>query len=749
MAQVHFGPRQKPPLDGSVRSAAYSFIDKLREDDTAPGLHIEPISGAADPRIRTGRVTRFWRAVLTKFSMPSGDTHYIYLGTYPHDDAIELAKKVVVRVNPLSGITELVDADRLSMPEIHERTTIPSEKPKPPTSLPGADPFVPTSLLVDRFGISMTDLLALGVHEGLATLAVTARTQDELADVVVDADAPAWQQEVLLDLGTGSPLDDVRTRYQLGAAAGDSDEDVVAALAHPASRLEFSYIQDDQAMRAAIEDDDFGRWRVFLHPEQQDYAFTPRSGAFRLSGGAGTGKTVVLLHRARHLARANPDARIVLTTYNKTLAEALRENLRLLDRTIPVVDEPGTAGVFIGTVDAVSWRLLARSRVNGLPVDAAVEAVFGTLRGTRSNALDTSPDSAWRTALSRAGFDLPDSLRNPGFLAAEYVTVILPARITALDAYLTVARTGRGVALDRTRRRAVWEVIEAYRALSAEKGTTDYNEKAILAAAALDLAAAAGVSRPADHVLVDEAQDLTPSRLLLLRALVTPGPDDLYLAEDSRQRIYVPRVVLAQHGIAVRGRSRRLTLNYRTTAQNLDLATTVLDGSDLADMEGGAVAAPADRSARSGPPPQLIGLDSLEAAYESAAHILRGWLERDLAPETLCVLVRSGEEGAQLTDELTLRGLPVLAVGSKQVPGPGRISVMTMHRSKGMEFRNVILFGLTPEATSTQLAFLPDGDKPDALQRERALLYVATTRARDELVVMWDGERSDLLPVRV
>jgi superfamily I DNA/RNA helicase len=749
MAQVHFGPRQKPPLDGSVRAAAYGFLEKLREDDTAPGLHVEPITGSADPRIRTGRVTQFWRAVLTKFSMPSGETHYVYLGTYPHDDAIDLAKKAVVRVNPLSGIIELIDADRLSVPKIHEHTTALPKPPQAPARRPAADPFVPTSLLLDQFGISVADLLALGVHNDLAGLVITARTQDELANVIVEADAPAWQQEVLLDLGTGSSLNDVRTRYRLGAATGDSDEDVVAALSHPTSQLEFSYIDNDDALRAAIEDNDFDRWRVFLHPEQQDYAFAPRSGSFRLSGGAGTGKTVVLLHRARHLARTNPDARIILTTYNKTLAAALRDNLRVLDRTIQLVDEPGIPGIYIGTVDSISWRLLARSRAYGLPLTAAVESVLGTPAGTRTTGiLDASPDSAWRTALSQAGFDLPDSLRSPGFLAAEYVTVVLPARITTLDTYLSATRTGRGVTLDRARRRAVWQVVEAYRELGAAKGATDYNEKAILAATALELSAATGAPRPADHVLVDEAQDLTPGRLLLLRALVSSGPDDLYLAEDSRQRIYVPRVVLAHHGIAVRGRSRRLTLNYRTTAQNLDLATTVLDGTELIDIEDGAGTSPviADRSARSGPQPQLLGFDSLDAAYESAAQVLRNWLERDVAPETLCVLVRSGEEGSRLTDELTRRGLPALAIGSKQVPGPGRISVMTMHRSKGMEFRNVILFGLTPEATSTQLAYLPDGDKPDAMQRERALLYVATTRARDELVVMWDGERSGLLP---
>src|SRR5690606_13749044 len=142
--------------------------------------------------------------------------------------AIEIAKKAVVRVNPLSGITELVDADRLAVPENEERTTALPGMLRAPGPFPVEDPFVPKSLLLDRFGISVADLLALGVHHELAAQVITAGTQDELADVVVEADAPAWQQEVLLDLGTGSSLDDVRSRYRLSAAAGDSDEDVVA-----------------------------------------------------------------------------------------------------------------------------------------------------------------------------------------------------------------------------------------------------------------------------------------------------------------------------------------------------------------------------------------------------------------------------------------------------------------------------------------------------------------------------------------
>jgi hypothetical protein len=105
--------------------------------------------------------------------------------------------------------------------------------------------------------------------------------------------------------------------------------------------LDFHFFENNEELRAAIEDDDFGKWRVFLHPEQRDHATKARNGSFRLSGGAGTGKTVVLVHRARHLARRDPSARIILTPYNRTLAGQLVEQLRLeaQQRTIVVIGD--------------------------------------------------------------------------------------------------------------------------------------------------------------------------------------------------------------------------------------------------------------------------------------------------------------------------------------------------------------------------------------------------------------------------
>ncbi|MDO8150185.1 3'-5' exonuclease [Isoptericola sp. b408] len=746
MPQIILGP-SFGKLDGAVRKAAFAFLEKLQESDATPGLHIEPINGSADSRIRTGRVNDFWRAVLVKVQGQAAEAHYVYLGTYPHDEAISYARNAVVRVNPRNGIAELVKADQLVEPTLEERVTQVPSKPRPKPD----DVDLTTYPLLQTQGIAVADLLDLGIDTDTAVDAVTAETEDQMLAVAQRAPA-AWQGDALLDLSIGTGLAAVKEKLGLTAPPVTpdprSDEQLLDALKQPAARMDFAFIEDDAELRAAIEDDDFGRWRVFLHPEQRDYAFRPRNGAFRLSGGAGTGKTVVLLHRARHLARANRDARIVLTTFNKTLAASLAETLRMLDPTVPIAEAPGDPGIHVAGVDALARRVLARAEGKHSASQAWGETVASVLGPRSPYVLGVTTAARWDAAISSAGSELPAELRSQTFFVAEYSTVVVPNRIVSRDDYLRVRRPGRGVPLTRAHRVAVWEVIEAYRASADAAGSTDWDEKAMIAAAHLDTVAAGGGDRLADHVLVDEAQDLAPAKLVFLRSLVAPGPDDLFLAEDSQQRIYGQKIVLSRYGINVRGRSRRLTLNYRTTAQVLHYAVGVLAGEGWVDMEAEDASANGYRSARSGPTPHEVGVTSLVDEYERTGDLVLGWLEQGDAPETIGVLVRTRTLGDKVVHALSERDVKAKFVQDDATAGTGSVLVMTMHRSKGMEFKRVVLFGVSPDETGwgVGLSSLPAADRADAELRERSLLYVAATRARDELAVLWNGRRSELLP---
>ncbi|GAA0628975.1 3'-5' exonuclease [Sporichthya brevicatena] len=734
MPQIVMAPSKGGDVDTSVKKQAFAFLEKLSTDDSLAGLHIEPIAGCIDERVRTGRVNDFWRAVLFKLQGHGKDAHYIYIGVWPHDEAIAIARKSRLSVNPVNGIAELITATDGAVPAAAPARPIQAPKAEAPPSLLGSRGFDLQSLVED-----------LGIDPDLARAALAATSEDEM--LVLAETAVQWQGLALIDLASGTPLWTVKATLGLDtpvephpepATPEQEDDALIAALQHPAARLQFALIEDNEELRRALEDGDFAAWRVFLHPEQRKYASQSYNGPFRLSGGAGTGKTVVLVHRARHLARQNPAARILLTTYTRTLAEAMDHALQRLDPTLPRASKLGDSGVYVTGIDAAARAVLVGAKDLAMDLESVL--------GVRSPVISgRTAQNAWAQAAATVP-ELPDELSSAAFLSAEYAMVVLPGRITTRDEYLTARRPGRGVALDRKKRIAVWAAIEAYRSGASIEGSIDFAEVPAVAAAHLDRTAGQSGTPRVDHVLVDEGQDLTPAHWQFLRALVAPGPNDLFIAEDAHQRIYGQSVVLGRYGIQIVGRSQRLRLNYRTTAENLRYAVGALSGAAFVDLEGEPEVADY-RSARSGPAPRIIPCPSLTAELDKAAEEVSRWLAAGVEPEAIGLLVRDSHQATQLARGLDDRGVAVRVV-EQGAPRPGRPLVMTMHRAKGMEFSRVLIAGANADLLPAEylLKGLTDADRMDVLARERSLLYVAMTRARDELLITTSGSPSNLLP---
>lgn len=741
----------KDGMDPSINKKAYAFLEKLKADDTLPGLHIEPIQSAADPRVRTGRVDDSFRAVLFKVKSDFGPVYGFY-GIWPHDKAIKIARTTRLATNPVNGVPEVhrivgaVEAlagdgqvaDNSAPTGAGRRPSTAPALPVP-ADVPARSAAVTKEAPGWKEGLTAQDIhTRLGVDEELAARALAAPTEAELLDII-DSSSVQWQADALLELATGAPLEQVRSDLALDRAAvveGTEDEKFLAGLRLPAARMTFYTVEDNDELRRIIESGDFGAWRIFLHPQQREYAERTRKGSFRLSGGAGTGKTVVAIHRARNLARADPRARVLLTTYTRNLADDLAAQVHRLSGA-QTVTRLGRPGVFVKGIDQVAWAVIRHA---GAGIADAVEDVLGHRRKSPLNR----SGAAWSRAIGEAGQTLPAEIATTAFFEAEYETVVLPHRITTESQYLEVRRQGRGKSFSRARRTAVWRVIAAYRSAGRSEGGTDFGERAAIAAAWLERTGA----RLFDHVVVDEAQDLTPLHFQLLRALVAEGPDDLFLCEDSHQRIYGRKVTLSHYGIEIRGRARRLTLNYRTTAQNLAWAVNVLEGGSFTDLEGRAEEHPY-RSSRSGPAPILVPAGSPREQMRRAAAVVRSWLPADddagagaggvraAAPETIAILVPDRHRRGQVVTALGEQGLEVRAVDREEA-GPGRPLVMTMHRAKGLEFTHVLLLDanalLDPRRRYHET--LDETALADWRLRERSLLYVAATRARDVLAVM-------------
>lgn len=767
MPQIVFSSSYaKQKHEKAVSALAFEFVQKLALDDTVPGLHIEPIQRSVDPRVRTGRLNQKYRAVLYRIDDKTLGSTYVFAGVWNHDEAIEYARTHELRVNPVNGVAELIKAGGLDTPAAAtgkaEYASSGAANVAQPTSVLKQLSYLPSDL-VDAFGFSpetadfafglatvdevkrFASTLSTGWHadvlDGMIAEMSIAEIQEslDLAPVIDDGEAiqpvetelqPVELTPTAVDTSSPAPSGTPATPEP----ATTSDRELLAALKHPAAQSQWKFVEDEAEMRDLIESGDLAGWRVYLHPEQRRYVERNYNGAFRLTGGAGTGKTVVLLHRARRLARQNPQARVILTTFTRQLAANLQKDLERLDPKLPIAAELGEPGILIRGIDqlAVAVRKQAGAAISDLAMQA-VGIPFGT------NVQLVGDSSGWKDAIDGTAGNLPEALESVSFLQTEYLQVVLPNRITERDAYRLVRRPGRGVALDRSKRDTYWDLLSRRRDRLSLDRQFPFAEVAETAAAYLE----SSDSLPADHVLVDEAQDLTPSHWKLLRALVAEGPNDLFIAEDSHQRIYGQRVVLSRFGIAIRGRSRRLSLNYRTTAENLRYALGVLEGGDYVDIDGESegVVGPY-RSARIGPEPRmLIGKDTQEQIV-LVVETIRAWLDANVPPTSIAVLCAA--RATRLQEKLAAAGIPAAEPKNDVLP-EGKISILTMHKAKGLEFSRVVLFDIS-EGTyplPVTMRVLPE-EQAEAISRAKSLLYVASSRARDKLVVSCQESLSEL-----
>ncbi|NEW58671.1 AAA family ATPase [Nocardia cyriacigeorgica] len=723
-------------LDGAVRSKVYDFLDQLRADETsATAEYLERIDNASDHRVRLGRIDIQHSAIVFRVDPAKGNVTYIFIGAWQHDEARTFAQRSILRVNPVSGVLECVldgNGGRAKASPLPDRDDADS----------ATTPQSPIPILID-YGHSVGALVdRLGLDREIAERALAAADHAALADIAETAgtEAGSWQRDVLLDLAAGDKIDDIRERYHLGTGPSDRalDEErrIVAALDHPTSKMHFAYIGDDtHELRRVIEEGDFTAWRTFLHPDQRRYAEQHYNGAFRLSGGAGTGKTVVLMHRAHRLWKRNPNARIVLTTFNTGLARVLEQNLRTLDPNVAVASALGEPGIYVRSIDK-----LAHDVINSPDhLDTAAQAVLGTRTSSalRTRADDRRIHDAWSAASTSTGLktDPDPQIGSAEFLGSEYINVFLARRVRRKDDYLRIPRRGRKVRLTRAQRIRVWDTVEEFRDICRRMRVVSYPEALAVAAECLRVRAEKSAVRIADHVLVDEAQDLHAAHWAFLRAMTDEGPNDLFVAEDPHQRIFTEPLRLSDLSINIVGRSRRLTLNYRTTEQTLRFAVKILEDGTYLDLEGEQDSISGYRSARIGPPPKLLTPPASQE-LPTIADQLQDWLAAGHTPNTLAILTRSRGERRSVAKYLSRIGINAAEYEDHPV-GADCVQVLTMHRAKGMEFSRVILTGVGPDFMAGLGKEAPgQSANTDALLRERSLLYVSASRARDELVVI-------------
>ncbi|TVP82294.1 MAG: DNA helicase, partial [Puniceicoccaceae bacterium] len=569
------------------------------------------------------------------------------------------------------------------------------------------------------------ELLRLGVPEERLEMVRAVRTEDQLEEL--EERLPRDAFEALYMLAAGTDLEEVMRDYALPAGPVDTT-DFAAALERDTSKRRFMVVDDDVELQKILEAP-LEKWRVFLHPSQRRLVEWECNGPIRVLGGAGTGKTVVAMHRARWLVRKvfqRADERVLLTTFTANLATDIRENLK------KICEPEELERIEVIHIDAWVSRYL---RANKYPN----RIVYSGQPAYRN---------LWKLALDNAPADM--GLAN-SFYHEEWDRVILPQRVTSRMEYFRARRIGRGVALTRRQRADIWPVFEEMHIQLQQQGLRPAE---MAMQDARELIQDGKSFRPYASVIVDEAQDMGTDAMKLLRSLIPEErSNDLFIVGDGHQRIYRNRFALSECGINIRGRSRKLRINYRTTEETRRFAISVLEGQQIDDLDQGEDTSAGYRSLMHGQPPEIGLLKSETEELDWIAERINQLLERDGSGSDICIVARTNRLVGHFEEGLKQRGLKTRrlsrdASDDRQHDG---VRLATMHRVKGLEFRYVFLAaineGVCPLDAAVENTEDPTERRSSELN-ERALFHVSASRAIRRLWVSSSGKPSCFLLTR-
>lgn len=666
------------------QQSVVKFMATFRQNPMSSGINYEKIKDATDPRMRSVRIGIDYRGIVLK---PDKGDVYCLLWVDKHDDAYDWARRHKVAIHPEVGTIQVLESSH--------GEAIASE----------ADRAAPDDLFAS---LKDRELLRLGVPQELLQRVRSIVTAEQLE--ASQASLPDDAFEALYLFAAGESYDSlVRERE---APAHVDTEDFAGALERDGSKRHFLVITDDLDLEVILAEP-LAHWRVFLHPSQRKLVEREWNGPVRVLGGAGTGKTVAAMHRAVWLARRLADVPgkpVLFTTFTRTLADDIRSQIATI--TTPAERDK----IEVANIDQWALSVLRRA-------------------GYRHELLF---DSAKRRELwARALTHKPDSVQFPDpFYQAEFERVILPQGCESVDDYLRASRVGRGRQLSRSVRRELWPVFAEYRA---QLRSANFREPEEAYRDALAILKREGASLGLRSIVVDESQDLSPQALALLRAAVPEGANDLFIVGDAHQRIYRHQVTLSRVGIDIRGRGRKLRVNYRTTDEIRKWAVAQLANCTIDDLDGQPDTLVGYQSLSHGPAPELVSSPSRaeeRLAIEAAIERMKA---EGIPMRSVCLVTRTNAEANEYAQWLRSTGRETLKLdrGTPDDQDKPGVRVATMHRVKGLEFDAVILAGYrTPEFYAKEYGEEEDaGVMLDNLTSERCLLHVAATRAKRYLLV--------------
>ena len=670
-------------LTGDEQKAVKTAAFDLQLNPAHPSLQFHKIEKARDRRFWSVRVSSDIRLIVHRT-----ENSLLLCYVAHHDDAYSWGERRKLETHPKTGAAQLVE-----IRETVQEITIPKYIEAPVPARPKLALFA---------HLTEDQLLAYGVPpEWLAD--VRNANEDTLLDLA--GHLPGEAAEALLNLATGAPAVEAEPL----PTGGDP-------FAHPDAQRRFRVMTNVEELERAL-DFPWDKWAVFLHPSQRRLVERNYSGPARVAGSAGTGKTIVALHRAVFLARAHPEARVLLTTFSSALANALHTRLRSLIGNEPRLGER----LEVHSLNAIARRLY--------------EANFGAPKIVSRETI--------RDLVNEAAASLPGNKFPVHFLLTEWEQVVDAWQLDSWEAYRDVARLGRKTKLKKPQRAQLWSIFEEVRGALRNRGLLTYAEIFNRVAARIS----ANTHPPFDYAVVDESQDLGVQQLRFLAAIGAGRPNALFFAGDLGQRILQQPFSWKALGVDVRGRSSTLRVNYRTSHQIRRQADRLL-GLQVSDVDGNTEDRRRTVSTFNGPQPEIMVLPSPEEEIQSVSRWLQERAAENVVPHEIGVFVRSAAQISRATTAVVAAKLPYKVLDEKLETTTGRVSVSTMHLAKGLEFRTVVVMACDDEVVPLQERIetaADDSDLEEVYNTERHLLYVACTRARDHLLVTGVDPASEFL----
>lgn len=681
-------------LNSTTQRKVLNFMQKFRENPKSAAIHLESINQMKDDTLWSARVDDTYRAIV---GILDGDVYSLVYVDH-HDEAYRWAMKKKFIWNEHTQSCQLVPL--IVEDEVQKVMATAELTPTKPSALEG---------------ITQEQLLMIGVPEKLTATILQLNDLDDLDRI--EPLLPPDAYENLFALFDGGDINSIISGIEEGKAA-EGDDKLLSAN----NKGRFIELTDDEDL-AEIINKGMDKWQLFLHPSQRKVVEGNYSGSYKVSGSAGTGKTVAALHRMQHLCK-NPLSHVLYTTYTN----ALKDNLVQLAKKLEIP----TQRYEVNNIDSVMLGLADKYHLmDGINV---MDVYGGNQRSLELwKEVTLTNECEFRTE----------------FLYDEYIDVIVYNNLHSLVEYLIQSRVGRSKAITRKQRMDIWKLKEEYEKLKLEHNVIDRMDLFNRTANYLN----DNDIHPYTNVIVDEFQDFSNPELRFIRALVANGRNDLFLVGDPFQRIYRGRKLnFSSAGINVRGRSKRLKVNYRTTEEIKKVAVAVVKGLNIDDMDGGEENQNGYVSLMHGEKPTYKIVDSAADEINTIISYITECTENDIKPEEICIAAISINLTRDLQTALHQNGMDPYVWKSRGFIGNKKgVRICTLHSIKGLEFRVVIVMGVNerniPSVVSTEHPFptLDNVEKNDYLMQFRSLLYVAITRARQSVLITGYGDECGLL----